>query len=83
VLVALDSSTQVISETHARILLLLVSWVCTVTDMAKALYIQVLPHVDAAFAHLTAFALHVSMHLCISHECNNIFDFFLCVLVYA
>mmetsp|Transcript_88275 Transcript_88275/g.129081 ORF Transcript_88275/g.129081 Transcript_88275/m.129081 type:complete len:142 (-) Transcript_88275:56-481(-) len=40
VLVALDSSTQVISETHARVLLLLVSWVCTVTDMAKARYIQ-------------------------------------------
>jgi len=76
VLVALDRSTQVISETHARILLLLISWVCTVTDMAKSRYIQVLPHVDAAFAHLAAFALNVSMHLCIYHECKNIFDFF-------
>jgi hypothetical protein len=54
-----------------------------VTDMAKSLKIQVLPHIDAAIAQLTAFALHASMHLCISHECNNIFDFFLCLFVYA
>lgn len=35
-----DSKKEVMSEAHARILLLLISWACTVKDMAHTLYIQ-------------------------------------------